>query len=40
MTKKALAALAIAALCLAGCNTVRGMGKDLESVADAGERAL
>ena len=40
MTKKALAALAIATLVLAGCNTVRGMGKDLESAADAGDRAI
>lgn len=40
MTRKALTALAIAALCLAGCNTVRGLGSDLESVADAGDRAI
>lgn len=40
MTKKALAALAIAALCLAGCNTVKGLGRDIQSVGEAGERAL
>jgi predicted small secreted protein len=40
MTKKALAALALAALCLAGCNTVKGLGRDIESVGDAGDRAI
>ncbi len=33
----ALAAIAIAALAVAGCNTVRGLGADLKSVADAGD---
>jgi len=27
-------------LALSACNTVRGMGKDLESVADSGEDAI
>jgi predicted small secreted protein len=40
MTRKALAALAIAALCLAGCNAVRGLGQDIESVGEAGDRAI
>lgn len=26
-------------LTLGGCNTVRGLGEDIESVAEAGERA-
>ena len=29
-----------AALALAGCNTVRGVGQDVESVADAGDEAI
>jgi len=29
-----------AALALAGCNTVRGVGQDVESVADAGDDAI
>lgn len=40
MTRKALAALAIAALCLTGCNAVKGLGRDIESVGEAGERAI
>ncbi|MFB0613215.1 entericidin [Aurantiacibacter poecillastricola] len=28
------------ALVLSGCNTVRGMGEDLESVANTGEEAI
>ena len=27
-------------LTLAGCNTVRGVGQDIESVADAGDDAI
>ena len=27
-------------LVLAGCNTVRGVGQDIESVADAGDEAI
>ena len=40
MTKIAFAALAIAALSLAGCNAVRGLGQDIESVGEAGDRAI
>ena len=29
-----------AALVLAGCNTVRGVGQDVESVADAGDEVI
>ena len=29
-----------AALALAGCNTVRGVGEDVQSVADAGDEAI
>ena len=29
-----------AALALAGCNTVRGVGQDVESVANAGDEAI
>ncbi len=35
MQKTTLLALLIASLMLAGCNTVRGLGADLTSVADA-----
>jgi predicted small secreted protein len=35
----ALAGIA-AALALAGCNTVRGVGQDVESVADAGDEII
>ena len=30
----------LSSLVLAGCNTVRGLGQDIESVADAGDEAL
>lgn len=30
----------IGALALSACNTVRGAGEDLKSVANAGERAI
>jgi predicted small secreted protein len=29
-----------AALALAGCNTVRGVGEDVQSVANAGDEAI
>lgn len=32
--------LAIAVLTLGACNTVKGLGRDIESVGEAGERAL
>lgn len=40
MRHYAFAALAFAALALSGCNTVRGMGDDLKSVADAGDEVI
>ena len=30
----------LGSLVLAGCNTVRGLSQDIESVADAGDEAL
>jgi predicted small secreted protein len=30
----------IAALLLSGCNTVKGLGRDIESVGRAGEEAI
>ncbi len=39
MVRRLIALCALSAgLALAGCNTVRGVGQDLESVADAGDR--
>lgn len=40
--RKALLALLLgtSALALSACNTVRGVGDDLKSVADAGERVI
>lgn len=29
-----------AGLALAGCNTVKGLGEDIESVGEAGDRAV
>jgi entericidin B len=42
MVRKLILALGIAAFSLtaAACNTVRGAGEDVESVADAGDRAI
>jgi predicted small secreted protein len=42
MTKKLLLALAAAGLCLGagGCNTVKGFGKDVQSVGQAGSDAI
>lgn len=41
MIRKLLALAGIsAALVLAGCNTVRGVGQDVESVADAGDEVI
>ncbi|MEN7536945.1 hypothetical protein [Aurantiacibacter flavus] len=42
MFRKALITLAIGscALALAACNTVRGVGQDLESVANTSEEAI
>jgi predicted small secreted protein len=42
MTKKFVLALATAALCLgaSACNTVKGAGRDIESVGQAGSDAI
>ena len=42
MVRKFVLALGIAALSLtaAACNTVKGAGRDIESVGEAGDRAL
>ncbi len=41
MTRKFIIALGIAAITLttAACNTVKGVGRDIESVGEAGDRA-
>ena len=36
----AASALALAALGLGGCNAVKGLGQDIESVGQAGDEAL
>ena len=40
--KTIVASLALATMCLttAACNTVKGLGEDVESVGKAGERAI
>lgn len=42
MTRKIIIALGIAAITLttAACNTVKGVGRDIESVGEAGDRAI
>jgi len=42
MVRKTLMAAALAALSLtsAACNTVQGLGQDIESVGEAGEEAI
>ena len=40
MKKLAIAALAIAAIGLSACNTVKGLGRDIESVGQAGSEAI
>lgn len=42
MTRKILTALVAGAVALstAACNTVKGLGNDIESVGEAGDRAL
>ncbi|OZA92888.1 MAG: Entericidin EcnA/B family protein [Erythrobacter sp. 34-65-8] len=42
MARKFIFALGIAALSLtaAACNTVKGLGRDIESVGEAGDRAI
>ncbi len=36
----AISALALGALALTGCNTVKGLGQDIESVGQAGDDAI
>ena len=42
MIRKTLLALALSSIALTAtaCNTVKGVGRDIESVGSAGERAL
>ena len=42
MFRKSIAALALGAavITLAACNTVKGLGRDIESVGEAGDRAI
>lgn len=40
MKKLAIAALAIVALGLSACNTVKGLGRDIESVGQSGDEAI
>jgi predicted small secreted protein len=42
MVRKLILAVGIAALSLtaAACNTVKGVGEDVESVGEAGDRAI
>lgn len=42
MVRKLILALGIAAFSLtaSACNTVKGMGEDVESVGEAGDRAI
>ncbi|QDM40595.1 entericidin A/B family lipoprotein [Altererythrobacter sp. TH136] len=42
MAKKLILALGVAAITLAttACNTVKGLGRDVESVGEAGDRAI
>ncbi len=35
-----IATLVLGALVLTGCNTVKGLGRDIESVGEAGDRAI
>lgn len=40
MRKIAIATLAIVALGLSGCNAVKGLGQDIQSVGQAGDEAI
>lgn len=42
MARKAILALGIVALSLttAACNTVKGLGRDIESVGEAGDKVI
>jgi predicted small secreted protein len=39
MRKYMIAGLIASALLLSACNTVKGLGRDIESVGEAGDRA-
>ena len=36
----AVVAVGVVAVCLAACNTVKGAGRDIQEVGEAGERAI
>jgi len=38
--KWAILTAAATALLVTGCNTVKGLGRDIESVGDAGDKAI
>jgi predicted small secreted protein len=40
MRKFVAATLIAASLMLSACNTVKGLGRDIESVGEAGEKAI
>ncbi len=42
MKKRMIAAIALASLAFttAACNTVKGLGRDIESVGEAGDKAV
>lgn len=40
LRKAALASLAVSLIGLSACNTVKGLGRDVESVGEAGDRAI
>lgn len=40
MRKTAIFVLMSAALLISACNTVKGLGRDIESVGQAGDRAI
>lgn len=40
MNKLVIMALAATALALSACNTVKGVGRDIESVGSAGEKVM
>ncbi|MXO61516.1 entericidin A/B family lipoprotein [Altererythrobacter oceanensis] len=38
--RKMMIAIVLAGVTLTGCNTVKGLGRDIESVGEAGDRAM
>ena len=40
LRKLAISALVLAALAVGGCNAVKGLGQDIESVGQAGDEAM